>query len=295
MIEISGKIYRNLQEQVYENQQNIEDIKDEIQDIEDVQIPAKMSNPMTAGGDIIIGGTAGAPTRLAKGSNGQVLSTDGVSVYWDDPEIEGEDVKATGVTADKVLTADGSGGSDWKDIVPPEGDEIGSLGESAGKVLTSDGDDGAYWSTMEGNMIGSIGMSAGKVLKANGSGGATWGDETPEGTDVKSTSESSGKVLTSNGSGGASWQSVPQNFTGSVSGIAAVISVGTNQLSSSSGSNGQVMGWSGGPTWGKPGSNFGLGYTTTTPTANNSDGLKIAVLSSDPGTKYNGWIYIITA
>lgn len=32
------------------------------------------TNPMTAAGDIIIGGTSGAPTRLAKGTDGQVLT-----------------------------------------------------------------------------------------------------------------------------------------------------------------------------------------------------------------------------
>lgn len=33
-----------------------------------------LTNPMTTAGDIIIGGVAGAPTRLAKGTNGQVLT-----------------------------------------------------------------------------------------------------------------------------------------------------------------------------------------------------------------------------
>ena len=32
-----------------------------------------MTNPMTAANDLIIGGTSGAATRLAKGSNGQIL------------------------------------------------------------------------------------------------------------------------------------------------------------------------------------------------------------------------------
>lgn len=39
----------------------------------------------------------------------------------------------------------------------------------------------------------------------------------------------------------------------------------------------------------------GFPYTTTAPTADNTDGnLKVVVLSSEPGTKYNGWLYIIT-
>jgi hypothetical protein len=37
-------------------------------------ISAKMTNPMNAAGDIIYGGASGAPTRLAKGTNLQMLS-----------------------------------------------------------------------------------------------------------------------------------------------------------------------------------------------------------------------------
>lgn len=274
MITINGKVYRNLQEQVYYNTQQCKDFNDRL-DADEAELATKVDNVITSKGDLIVGDASGEPSRLAANSGSRkylteangtpawydiygtdvksigftgVLTADGNGgASWE--AVEGTDVISTGVTADKVLTADGNGGAAWLDIVPPEGDEIGSLGESAGKVLTSDGDDGAYWSTMEGNMIGSIGMTAGKVLKANGSGGAAWGDETPEGTDVKSTSETSGKVLTANGSGGASWQSVPQNFTGSVSGISLVISVGTNQLSSSVGSNGQFLTWNNGPVW----------------------------------------------
>lgn len=38
----------------------------------------------------------------------------------------------------------------------------------------------------------------------------------------------------------------------------------------------------------------GIPYLTTAPTADNTDGLKFVVLSSEPATKYNGYIYIIT-
>lgn len=37
-----------------------------------------------------------------------------------------------------------------------------------------------------------------------------------------------------------------------------------------------------------------LDYVTTAPTAANTDGIKVAVLSSEPATKYAGWLYIIT-
>lgn len=35
-------------------------------------------------------------------------------------------------------------------------------------------------------------------------------------------------------------------------------------------------------------------YSTTAPTADNTDGLKVIVLDSEPATKYNGYLYIIT-
>jgi hypothetical protein len=37
----------------------------------------------------------------------------------------------------------------------------------------------------------------------------------------------------------------------------------------------------------------GLDYTTTAPTANNTEGVKIAILATEPGTKYTGWLYFI--
>lgn len=41
-----------------------------------------MTNPMTTAGDIIVGGSGGTPTRLAKGTNGQVLTMVSGNVAW---------------------------------------------------------------------------------------------------------------------------------------------------------------------------------------------------------------------
>lgn len=38
-----------------------------------------------------------------------------------------------------------------------------------------------------------------------------------------------------------------------------------------------------------------ISYLTEAPTAPNTDGLKFVVLSSNPATKYDGYIYIITS
>jgi hypothetical protein len=44
------------------------------------QIDGKMTNPMTTGGDIIYGGSSGAPTRLANGTAGQILQSNGTTL-----------------------------------------------------------------------------------------------------------------------------------------------------------------------------------------------------------------------
>ena len=43
-----------------------------------------MTNPMTTQGDIIVGGASGAPTRLAKGTDGQFLSSTNSTLQWAD-------------------------------------------------------------------------------------------------------------------------------------------------------------------------------------------------------------------
>lgn len=48
------------------------------------QAQAGMTNPMTSPGDIIHGGVGGAPTRLARGTNGQMLSLIGGAPAWVD-------------------------------------------------------------------------------------------------------------------------------------------------------------------------------------------------------------------
>lgn len=85
--------------------------------------PTGMSNPMTTQDDIIIGGTAGAATRLGKGTNGYVLTVDSVTghIVWAaaasgfaDPTttkgdliVHGTTTTRMGVGADgTVLTAD---------------------------------------------------------------------------------------------------------------------------------------------------------------------------------------------
>jgi len=50
-------------------------------------VAAKMSNPMSAAGDLIVGAAAGAPARLGKGSAGYILkvNADASSIEWSNP------------------------------------------------------------------------------------------------------------------------------------------------------------------------------------------------------------------
>lgn len=45
-------------------------------------VNGKVTNPMTTQGDLIIGGSGGVPTRLARGSNGQYLVVSGSTLAW---------------------------------------------------------------------------------------------------------------------------------------------------------------------------------------------------------------------
>src|SRR5574337_406615 len=84
---------------------------------------AGMANPMTTQDDIIVGGAAGAPGRLAKGSDGQVLTVDPIThhLLWATPTsgfadptttkgdliVHGSSTTRLGVgTNGQVLTAD---------------------------------------------------------------------------------------------------------------------------------------------------------------------------------------------
>lgn len=58
-------------------------------------LAAKVTNPMTTAGDLIIGGSSGTPARLAVGTSGQVLSSNGTTTTWTTP--------TPGVTTGKAI------------------------------------------------------------------------------------------------------------------------------------------------------------------------------------------------
>lgn len=71
-----------------------------------------MSNPMTTAGDIIVGGASGAPGRLAKGTDGKVLTMVSGGVAWADPTGGGNSgLTITSKSADYTLVlADANSG-----------------------------------------------------------------------------------------------------------------------------------------------------------------------------------------
>ncbi|MCC7369651.1 MAG: hypothetical protein IT306_14575, partial [Chloroflexi bacterium] len=75
-----------------------------------------MTNPMTTQNDLIIGGTSGAPARLAKGSNGQILTVNGSgNVAWATPSGGGGGapiIKTISASASFTLSAN----STWEDL-----------------------------------------------------------------------------------------------------------------------------------------------------------------------------------
>lgn len=63
--------------------------RDNGSDWEDVE-PAGLDNPMTTEGDLILGGASGTPARLAIGTNGYVLTSNGTTAAWAEPSAGGE-------------------------------------------------------------------------------------------------------------------------------------------------------------------------------------------------------------
>lgn len=74
---------------------------------------AGMANPMTTAGDLIVGGTSGAPARLGPGAAGQVLTVDPAThlLIWRTPTVAGLAVpRSFGWYLDgDVVVASGSG------------------------------------------------------------------------------------------------------------------------------------------------------------------------------------------
>lgn len=98
-----------------------------------------MENPMTTAGDVIVGGSAGAPARLAAGDNGKVLTVTAGTPAWETPATF---TLPAALAADELLRSTGAGTT--YEAVPQSDVVTESLeamigGEPAGSAVISDG------------------------------------------------------------------------------------------------------------------------------------------------------------
>lgn len=91
------------------------DVQAAIQEVRD-EAGSGMSNPMTTAGDLIVGGSSGTPARLAKGSDGQVLTVDPTThlLVWATPAaasaltVEEVDGSPTDAAVTKLVLPNGT-------------------------------------------------------------------------------------------------------------------------------------------------------------------------------------------
>jgi hypothetical protein len=107
------------------------DVQNAIEDLDGAISSGGMTNPMTTQDDLIVGGASGAPGRLAKGTDGQVLTVDPTThhLVWLDPTTGGAtalddltdvDTTTTPPSDGDVLTYD-NGSSLWVPAAPTGG------------------------------------------------------------------------------------------------------------------------------------------------------------------------------
>jgi len=274
MITINGKEYRNLQEQVLENMDQIESLKNkEADDLLATGIAAgqvltadgnggtewapgggteeAVQAPNTlAAGNVVIGTTGGDRNvaTLASGALGDVLTQGAGAPQWKPLNVEGKNVKSTGVTSGKVLTADGQGDASWEPISPDAEAVQAPNTLAAGNVVigTTGGD--RKVATLASGALGDV--------LTQGAGAPQWKPLNVEGANVKATGVTSGKVLTADGNGGAAWGAAggagDVTASGTLSVGAVMVGLGGKIITALNGSNGKILGWNGGAVWQDP-------------------------------------------
>jgi len=244
-----------------------------------------MTNPMTTQGDIIYGGSSGTPTRLAKGTAGQVLTMNSgaTAPIWSTPsggsgveEISTQYIRITSLNAGtykltysgtKYIYYNGSSSTSTHTVTGLSGEVILIVN----KYSTT------YWHWYYINGTTSYAtLYYGYTSSSSGSTGSKSLNDirTTDNNYYPIRSYTSGLQI-STYSGSLNCQLYVPYATTSQKGV---ISAGTG-LSVSSG----------------VASVSGVSYTTTAPSSANTSGdLKFVVLSSEPSTKYDGYLYIIT-
>jgi hypothetical protein len=118
--------------QVVTNTTSMTTITDKRQAFADT-LSAGMSNPMTTSEDIIKGGASGAATRLAKGSDGQVLGVVAGAVAWTTLAGTGDVVGPASAVDDRIATFDSTTGK----LIQDSGKTIADLRAPAIQSVTS--------------------------------------------------------------------------------------------------------------------------------------------------------------
>ena len=181
-------------------------------------------SPMTTGGDLIYGGASGTGTRLANGSSGQVLQSNGTTtapswttnISGNAANVTGTVVVANGGTGQTSLTAHdvlvGNGTSGITQVAPSatSGVALISNGSSAdpsfGTVVIAGGGTGQITKAAAFDALSPM-TTGGDIIYGGSSG-----------TGTRLANGSSGQVLTSNGTTLApSWQTSSSGATGSYS------------------------------------------------------------------------------
>lgn len=132
------------------------------------QINTKLTNPMTTGGDVVYGGASGAPTRLANGSAGQFLKSNGgtSAPSWSNPTIQ-----LLAPSVQRLTSGSGTYGLSYYFIV-------NSANSTAGATYTNNTQTFTVTNTISSGTLllcTSTGApaSSGTLTKASGTGDAT--------------------------------------------------------------------------------------------------------------------------
>jgi hypothetical protein len=120
-----------------------------------------MTNPMTAAGDLIDGGTGGSPARVGIGSTGQVLTVSSGSLpAWATPTLAPMPVNPQTGTSYHPVVADAPATSGYEGIV--------TMTNASANTVTIDPHGTTPWQT--GTMLAIIQLGAGQTAVAAGSG-----------------------------------------------------------------------------------------------------------------------------
>lgn len=175
------------------------------------QLDTKVTNPMTTGGDLIYGGASGTPTRLANGSAGQVLVSQGTTLapQWSTPAGGGDVLGPASATDNGFVRFDGTTGKLIKDSAATVSNaDVAAAAAIARTKLASGSNDHVLINDGSGVMSSEaqLALSRGGTNKnlTAAAGGVVYTDADSIEVTAAGTS---GQYLGSNGSSAPTWSS----------------------------------------------------------------------------------------